>query len=56
VDGLVGEGPAVVLRWWGKRLVEVGRGSLDVREVRGGNGVSGKGEGDGKWRAAGMGK
>jgi hypothetical protein len=30
VDGLVGEGPAVVLRWWGKRLVEVGRGSLDV--------------------------
>jgi hypothetical protein len=42
VDGLVGEGPAVVLRWWGKRLVEVGWGSLDVREVRGGNGVSGR--------------
>jgi hypothetical protein len=42
VDGLVGEGPAVVLRWWGKRLVEVGRGNLDVREVRGGNGVSGR--------------
>jgi hypothetical protein len=33
VGGLTGERPAVVLRWWGKRLVEVGWGNLDVREV-----------------------
>jgi hypothetical protein len=41
VGGLTGERPAVVLRWWGKRLVEVGWGTLDVREVRGENALSG---------------
>jgi hypothetical protein len=41
VGGLTGERPAVVLRWWGKRLVEVGWGNLDVREVRGENALSG---------------
>jgi hypothetical protein len=34
VGGLTGERPAVVLRWWGRRLVAVGWGILDVREVR----------------------
>jgi hypothetical protein len=33
VGGLTGERPAVVLRWWGRRLVAVGWGILDVREV-----------------------
>jgi hypothetical protein len=32
VGGLTGERPAVVLRWWGRRLVAVGWGILDVRE------------------------
>jgi hypothetical protein len=32
VSGLTGERPAVVLRWWGRRLVAVGWGILDVRE------------------------
>jgi hypothetical protein len=35
VGGLTGDRPAVVLRWWGRRLVAVGWGILDVREVRG---------------------
>jgi hypothetical protein len=32
VGGLTGERPGVVLRWWGRRLVAVGWGILDVRE------------------------
>jgi hypothetical protein len=48
VGGLTGERPAVVLRWWGKRLVEVGWGNLDVREVRGGRVF--RGSLYGRWR------
>jgi hypothetical protein len=40
VGGYGGEGPAVVSRWWGKWMLEVGWAYLDFREERdGGEGM-----------------